>query len=423
MKKPRFSLKFLLALMAHVAIFCTGIIIIRKIELRGAEFAATYAEQRGVYLRYAEQEGFSKWWRQALSLPVDCPSRLQLNDRKLTPSDADFVRRFPTCQYLEVDCTQETTKFLQGISGFSQILSLSIMEMELGQADMLACSQLPNLKRLEIKCGYIADERTFEPLVNCKRLERLEIAGCDMEYSLDFLSRMQCKPTLTSLDLQGGMVDVFALETLADFPRLVDVSLSSCQLKDLAGCPSPIALQDLNLHYVYVDSSFYGWLNGCRDLQRLGIYESHFSSEELFDSLPKMPHLCGLSLCDCECDAKSLLRIGELTNLWKLSIKKTDGEITVELAEQIAKLPKLESLDLSENHLQAGVLAEIAKLPALRELRLNDCELDAADLEPLKGMAQLIVLDVNRNLLTDKQQQEFEKALPNCSIQWSNDYT
>eukprot|EP00261_Vitis_vinifera_P036307 XP_019077550.1 PREDICTED: leucine-rich repeat receptor protein kinase EMS1-like [Vitis vinifera] len=234
----------------------------------------------------------------------------------------------------------------EGFEKLSSLKKLKILNLQDNQFDKTiipSLGTLTSLRALTLRETNILEESSspIKELANLRNLKMLDLGGIFCYHSdLDFMQDMQ--------DMQG-------FERLSALKKLEILMLDSNCLNNsiLPYLSTLTSLKNLSLSY----NSLSGW----------------FPPDELAT-------LVNLEILD-------------------VSGNKFDAAQTVKGSENILKLKRLETLDLSDNSLNRSMLRVLSKLPSLRNLKLSDNGLQGPfPAEELGNFNNLEMLDLSANL-------------------------
>ena len=217
----------------------------------------------------------------------------------------------------------------------TQLRSLSISGWEMESLDFLA--HVPAIEHLDVFNGK--GPTNIETLKQLHDLRTLKIQIVDNATPFDEV--FSNKSRLESLSIYF-LKNIAALAPLRNAPSLSDLTIANSQIENLKGIENLQQLTSLSLPS-----------------------NDHLVEIRGIEAIPKLEHF---SLFHTK-NVNDLAPIGEITNLKTLNLTGS----TVADSQFISKLQKLEELDLSLTHLDAGLVG-LKDFPLLHTVRLNDSE-------------------------------------------------
>jgi serine/threonine protein kinase len=251
---------------------------------------------------------------------------------------------------------------------------------------------------LEIKLEnktIVTSEALMTQLKDLPLLQKLDLSGCPRLKHLDFLPQV---PSLESLDLSDGA-----------FPK----SASSEEESLVAKIVTMPNLKALILNRSAFPSSLLKTPGTFQSLQSLQLAKAN--SEQLSpaacEAVGRLPQLNQLGVAGSSIGDAELEKILAAPNLRRLDLSST--ALTNEACQRLAKLVKLESLNLSNcPNISGDGVAELRPLRNMRELYLNQLPIADRHMIKLNSMTQLRVLQLSgcREITNQSvREQPFEK--------------
>lgn len=159
-----------------------------------------------------------------------------------------------------------------------------------------------------------------------------------------------------------------------------------------------------------------------RELERLGwkiVYESEMpgtssSGEPMLVGVPRRSYWQIILLGFRPCDLPEFAWLGHQS---QMAPRQETGQVVQRSANWINRLPSIDALDLSENHLGTDDLLPIIACQHLNYLRLTSTALDDSSVDQLAKLTQLEELTLWDTNLTAEGVAELERRLPNCRIE------
>jgi len=310
--------------------------------------------------------------------------------------------------------------------------------------DLRALAGLPYLRELDIRSDTAVDEA----LGGIENLVQLRILHLDAEVTDAGLRHLRALMNLEELDISdvGRKITGHGLESLAGLPKLRRLSLRGSALTDegMKHAASLRHLESLDISFCRVSDVGLKQLGALSDLRELNLYATQVGDAGL-GALKGMRQLHKLNLGGTKITSDGVETIGQLTSLEELDLGRTNitqavrerkasppsddpfssppppGPETVELGsrpalghlkqlvrlrklglagvhrfngdglDQLAGLPQLAELDLSEDSINIAGQKQLLTLPHLERLVGSRFGLDAArfDLRNLQGLREL----------------------------------
>lgn len=285
--------------------------------------------------------------------------------------------------------------------------------------------------------------RVAEVLGLCDRLEKLNLAGCDLQNWQWLAPALQRCPRLAHLDISGNFIGDRGAAQLAQSlllcPVLAHLDLHHCSLlassvqflRILRRLPALgyLDLSDNAMHRSHIEALFNA-LPGCTALHTLVFTHANVRVEEaryLGTRLSRCQSLRRLDLRSNRIGKVGLVditkheRIAQLTHLnlsWNFIDTINDNGVCLHFTQALQHSPEMAHLVLSHNRLGNGfadaLVAVLPACPSLAHLDLEGCFISDAGVENLAAVipqcATLTTLRLMDNLLTEDAQTRISNA-------------
>jgi Leucine-rich repeat (LRR) protein len=225
------------------------------------------------------------------------------------------------------------------------------------------------------------------------------------------------------LELRDTRVGNFSLNQIKALPKLRDVTFEGTTFND----NSPLYFRDLPITRFVCNCPRIGdgalrTLRHTQTIEQLELRETSITPLGI-ELLPKLERLQGLVLLDRDIGAEGFTALasvpglqrlelsgdvenarmpglGALTGLRELRLRhpQLDDRVT----EELAKLERLEVLDLAGSRISDVGLAHLGKLAALRELHLSGSRVTNRGLEQLAALSDLQILSLDHTDVVDE---------------------
>ena len=205
------------------------------------------------------------------------------------------------------------------------------------------------------------------------------------------LRRISRLRELTMLDFGCGTISPSGLSHFNSHPALKSLNMVFLTIRSMASDPEPelSCLTSLSLNFSSFVASPLMCFKNSVNLETLGINESPWHVKS---SQPLMK-LRALRYC----------RIG-------------DSELTEAMLEDLARLPALQELVLSQCRFQPGQLDHLRGAPSLRHLTISQWEVNDSYVEKLSKLTRLEFLDVDSTSISTEGIRLLKKRLPGCTV-------
>ena len=395
--------------------------------------------------------------------------QLELNDAVVTYNDDGFVEKISLTNFPDSFTMAELAVFPQleslsvssryafqdaqmiGVRELTNLKSFAISECRYasnGIFELLAES--PALERLEIEnCGDIRnlhgltkirhlkelkltgeENLSLRPLIECRNLEKLELAGSNSvdDLSLKDIGRVE---TLKSIKLNRLAITDEGLEELGQLPKLEILNLSGCDNVTgdcFVAFAHPESMKDLNLENVsklsdeglkeisrftnlehlrmsnndQIKGAGFECLATLKKLKTLGCPKTAITDDHLA-LLDGIKTLKTIWLHDCRSiSGRGLDHLSQSINCQKMSLNQCRNIDSPDF-EVIAKFKNLKRLYLARTRIRPDGIEQLCKLKQLEKLNLSgNAWLDDSAIEKLQScnVKELMVLSLPR--LTDQ---------------------
>mmetsp|Transcript_24385 Transcript_24385/g.38269 ORF Transcript_24385/g.38269 Transcript_24385/m.38269 type:complete len:969 (+) Transcript_24385:327-3233(+) len=229
------------------------------------------------------------------------------------------------------------------------------------------------LKSLELNYSAVRDSH-LSRLKHLPMLEELNLDSCLIgDWGVAHLADNNVVPNLTSLDLADTDISDFAMQKIAQFEHLKNLSLFYCNISNagLRHLSSMKKLEVLNL-----DSREIGD-DGLRYLRHLPLKALDLFSGRVTDLgcayLSKIKTLTSLELCGGGVGDLGCAHLATIYNLTSLNLSQNE-RITNRGAASLATLSNLKALNLSNTHVNSDALKFFSGLSQLQSLALYGCK-------------------------------------------------
>jgi internalin A len=207
---------------------------------------------------------------------------------------------------------------------------------------------------------------------------------------------------LETLELQSTPVTDAGMKHLAGLTKLQTLSLFGTQVSD-AGMSDVGRLRNLSslsLDQTGIGDAGLRRLEGLADLKYLGLFYTRRISDEGMKCVARLHKLQGLDLCGTRVTDRGMRELARLTALTSLrlgGLKVTDAGL-----QALAGLSDLHSIDLSGTDVTDEGLREVVKHPTLTHVDLQTCmNVTDAGMKVLAGLPELTTLSLDGTGVTD----------------------
>ena len=325
------------------------------------------------------------------------------------------------------ELNMSNNRFVQDLAPLSHLINLTSLNLSnTSISDLTPIRNLTELVSLNISNTKIKD---LSSLKYSNKLERLTINQTAVE-DISVVEKMPVllqvemsgtpvlnfTPLVKLLELQHANISNTRLESLAPFENLVnltDLNLSSTLVTDLQPLNQIRALERLTL-----DSTLIRNLHGLESLEMLKIVSINNTSIADLTPLYKHENLekiycdgTGINQVKADSfmaanqnvlvifDSKDLIVWWDrLSRVWKTVFTKAANLSDVPTKEELAKIPSLDSINLSGNE-SIDNLDPLDKLKKLKTLVAN--KTSVSDLSPLRELTDIIFLDISDTNVRD----------------------
>lgn len=294
----------------------------------------------------------------------------------ISDRSVEVIGGFTELERLKLQFTDITGSSFRHLRKLTRLRELELYAGNITPADMQHLAGLTELRLLDM--SYTLESPTadtLQPLANFKKLEELNLASCEL--TDDAMTPIAGLRTLRTLDLSDNQITGAGCQSLAELTNLRLLQLNDNPIDDtgLAHLSKLTRLQKLDIRDTNAAGDNLAALAGMIDLREL--------------ELGRLPGFTGRDL-DVLANAPRLKR---------LSLGGTS--VGDEGVEQLAKVTQLEWLVLPPNMTDAG-FAPLAKLTHLQQLRINPlAKITGEGLTHLEDLPKLWFLDLDGTQVTD----------------------
>lgn len=290
---------------------------------------------------------------------------------------------------------------LKQLKGYNRLKNLFLDYTKITGSGLAYVDNLP-LKYLSITYGNISDE-AVPHIVKMKTLERLEIGTPNL--TDNGLKQLSSLPNLTRFCIGSDKITDKSIDTISKMPTLKTFSIYAPQMSE-AVVPALYKMKDLNnlcLVKLKLKPDIGVKLAKIRTLKTLGIIEIPSISDQSLEAISKLTlywlDLGGITLGDNQLATLP-------SSLTGIGLRKTD--VSAKNLENLRKLPNLTVLNLGENKL-TDEHAKIISHLKLTELGLVKADLTFKQFLMLSNISTLQKLDIRDcTQITPAQLQEFQ---------------
>lgn len=280
------------------------------------------------------------------------------------------------------------------VQRFESVYEINLDGADVDDAVIVRLLQLKEAGIVWLNSSQISD-RGAMLLANFDSITSLDLGSTNLT-DRSLVPVLERHTRLQTLWLQYTRAGDDALRALAGTKTLQNLSLYNTEVTDagLAHLAGHTALVTLDLDNTAVGDEGIAQLAGCRSLTDLSLANTLVSGPGL-DALARLPSLRDLNL--------SGTPVGD------------DG------ARRLAAATSLRTLVLDGTNVTDAGLAHLAAIPTLSTLSLNGVEITSEGLEHLRQATHLSELYIDTHLLTPEDLSQLREALPNCSVNNSED--
>lgn len=321
----------------------------------------------------------------------------------LTDESLETIAQLPALEELSLDSNSISGAGLHHLQKLKSLRRLKLNFNHLDEHDFVALGDLTGLTSLSVLGRYVVDDRVLEQCARLTKLEELHLSE------------------FTSGVTDRGIAQLVQLQRLRNFTLRDAPSVTDSGLKRLAELPQ---LQRASLSSLAsISPSGLRFLEKLPEMRRLEISEIRLDEVSLraIARLGKLEHLLLWSI-----NSSSPLPLDCLGELRALREFRSNENLGSSAIRALAKLERLESIQVDLKQVSDDELTHLARLPKLRFLCLNSDQITPASLLTLarmKSLRELYVTDAVR--ITPSQWSSLgERSLPQCQIQlWFAPYT
>lgn len=297
------------------------------------------------------------------------------------------------------------------------------------------------LQSQESLIGLACEERYIPllPLPVLKRIQQLELHGCDNELMIDYIAKMDDLNALCIWRASCNDEGLSSLERLQNLQYLIlDDNVRPVGGHGLANLNADMRsfsigwldhdesswlsrYQSLrNVHGTWVTDAHMEKLKDCRKMRSLFLSESRVTDTG-FLCMSEMTELKMLYADRLDITDAALLGLANMQQLETLSLSNT--KIKGHGLHHISSLQRLEEFTLGGCLLEHSAIESIARMPALKTVRLNGCDLRACALKDLadsQSLEKVIFLDAQINEDDVASLKSMETTFEVCGPAWES---
>ncbi|WP_080833646.1 leucine-rich repeat protein [Cohnella massiliensis] len=341
-------------------------------------------------------------WKWGTNEPVTQSDLLNLSMLKMDKR-VNLVKDLNGLEYAtNLELLQINNSEVSNVGPLGQLPSLEILDLGHNRIeDISQLTNLPSLKEINLSFNNISDPsplsklpklvtynleynniRDARLLTGFKKMTKLSIVNNKLT-DIEPLSQLT---QLTSLDLRGNQIT--DVKPIGKLKQLTDIDLSDNQISDLSPFAELENLSKLDMSGNVISSL--ELLAKCTNLTSLKISRNQITD---IKPLSELTQLKQLVISDNRvADLKPLIQLKQLKWLELRGNMLKDQDIN-----PLKDLVNLEVLDLKANQIQN--ISVLKNIPGLKVLHLSDNKI--SDLDPLKGMMNLYALFLENNQISD----------------------
>jgi hypothetical protein len=311
----------------------------------------------------------------------------------------------------------------ESLKTFGTIESLEELRLHSNKITGAGLKHLLGLKRLRVLDLSFNDPapEAFETLGQLTGLESLGISSTTLHQADDMLTQLSRLTNLKQLNLPENSSDITdaGLASLSRLSKLQYIRLRQNSHVTNAGLAQLNTLHDLRglelYHLPYVDSTGLAWIFDAKKLERLS-FEGVALDQPFIGKLSTLPDLAELLLWNVESGPKFV--ITELGPFQSLRGFRSNHSLSRSAIAELVQCKSLMSIENDLAELTNDELAQIAKLPKIQTLELASPHLNADSLPLLASMKSLKWISVSRDVpITAEQWTALRTdSLPGCEI-------
>ena len=249
-------------------------------------------------------------------------------------------------------------KDLSFLSSFPDVESLSLYFTEGEKWDLAGITSLTKLKTLSIKCNKTTFEH-FNVLSGMPQIENLSFEYVDDLKTLDFVKNM---PYLKSLSIDS--CPVVKLNGLKNCISLTSLTLDRCgDLTDVSALATLKSLKKLSISAIWNYNITFPNLSKLTALSDVDIRARDLSIIAGMSSIKR------LEIEDIGNEAYSFKPVAGMNNLEELTLYDYDWLIKPDMAQYLAKLPKLKTINFGYGSIaHYGDYTDVFSLPQVTKI-------------------------------------------------------
>jgi len=315
---------------------------------------------------------------------------------RLTDAGLVSLTRLPALEELDLSGTNITARGLRSVAQHQSIRKLSLKRCRsITDAAMATVTNLLELRELNLDETRV----TGEGLRTLSRLDQLRILVLGREIDDRALQAAAGLP-LETLHLNYSRVTDAGLKHVSSLKHLRTLWLYRCpRVNDLAvqHLQDLPALEDLRLTCPNVTNASLPFIGKIKNLKTLSLYDSRITGEKI-DELAGLKKLTTLDLGRTSITEQGMSAISKLVHLESLNLRTTP--VDDRTVKQLASLKRLKVLNLESTRVLGTSLIALADAP-ITELRMHNARLLDSNIEGLRHLKELRILDVSNTQLSN----------------------